>query len=73
MIRNVLSHMGGIELYGVVSLLLFFVFFLGMLIWVARLRRGHLDAMGRLPLEEDPPAKGPPVRTSDPQTDHAHE
>ncbi len=53
MIRNVLSHIGGVEVYGIVSILLFFLFFTGMLVWAFRLGRGHLEAMGRLPLEPD--------------------
>ncbi|MBX3748134.1 MAG: hypothetical protein KF833_22730 [Verrucomicrobiae bacterium] len=73
MIRQVMSHMGGIELYGIVSFLVFFVFFLGMLVWVARLRRGHLEAMGRLPLEDATPGAGTPDRPSDPHIEHSHE
>lgn len=53
MIRNVLSHIGGVELYGILSILIFFSFFIGMLVWVFRLRRPHLDTMAALPLQED--------------------
>jgi cbb3-type cytochrome oxidase subunit 3 len=53
MIRNVLTHIGGVEVYGIASIILFLVLFLGMLVWAFRLRRNHLDAMGRLPLEDD--------------------
>lgn len=53
MIRNVLTHIGGVEAYGIVSIILFLLFFLGVLLWAFRLRRSHLDAMGRLPLEDD--------------------
>jgi cytochrome c oxidase cbb3-type subunit 4 len=55
MIRNVLSHISGVELYGIVSILLFFAFFTGMLVWAFRLGRGHLEAMRQLPLNDDPP------------------
>lgn len=54
MIKNVLQHMAGIENYGMLSLLLFFACFLGMLIWVLLLRKPFLKEMARLPLEEDP-------------------
>jgi hypothetical protein len=52
MIRNVLTHMDGIEVYGLISILLFFFFFAGTLVWAFRLNRHHLDAMGRIPLDE---------------------
>jgi hypothetical protein len=52
MIRNVLSHIGGIEAYGILSILLFFAFFTGMLVWAFRIKPGHLEAMGRIPLHD---------------------
>lgn len=54
MIKNVLSHIGGVEVYGILSILIFFAFFTGMLVWAFRVKRSHLDTMGRLPLQEDP-------------------
>jgi hypothetical protein len=45
--------MGGIENYGLVSLMLFFATFLGMLIWVLLLKKPFLQEMSRLPLETD--------------------
>jgi hypothetical protein len=53
MIRDTLSSIGGIGLYGVVSVALFFATFLGVLIWAARLKKSWLSAMSRLPLEPD--------------------
>lgn len=55
MIRNVLTHIGGIEAYGIASILLFFAFFTGMLVWAFRLNRRHLEAMGRLPMDDGAP------------------
>lgn len=59
MIKNVLSHIGGVELYGILSVLIFFSVFIGMLIWAFRIKRTHLDTMGRLPLQEDPADSNP--------------
>lgn len=70
MIRNIVSHIGGIEAYGLVSIAIFFAFFLGMLVWAFRLNRRHLDRMSRLPLEDDEP--GHPA-SHHPKTDSAHE
>ena len=53
MIQNVLEHMGGIENYGIISLILFVVTFLGMLIWVLLLKKPVLEEMSRLPLQTD--------------------
>jgi hypothetical protein len=60
MIENVLRHLGGIENYGILSLLLFFGFFIGMLIWAFGLRKPFLQSMSRLPLENgsDPQDQG---------------
>jgi hypothetical protein len=53
MIQNVLRHMGGIENYGIISLLLFFACFFGMLIWVVALKKPFLKHMSQLPLDTD--------------------
>ena len=39
MIQNVLQHIGGIENYGVLSIVLFFLVFLGTLVWALRLKK----------------------------------
>lgn len=51
MIQNVLRHLGGIEAYGIISISLFFLTFMGMVIWAFRLKRPALDAMAALPLD----------------------
>lgn len=53
MIANVLRSIGGIGLYGVVSILLFFTVFSGALIWTLSRRRPLMDAMAALPLADD--------------------
>ena len=54
MIQNVLRHMGGIENYGIISLILFFACFFGMLIWSFGLKKSFLNRMSRMPLDADP-------------------
>jgi len=51
MYQNVLESIKGIGLYGVVSILIFFVFFTGMLVWAFALKKNHLNTMGNLPLD----------------------
>jgi cytochrome c oxidase cbb3-type subunit 4 len=53
MIKNVLERIGGIENYGIISILLFFACFLGALIWVFTLKKNYINKMKHLPLEDD--------------------
>ena len=53
MIRNVLQDIGGVELFPIISLVLFVAVF-GTALWhTLRLRRSHVDHMGQLPLEDN--------------------
>lgn len=56
MIKNVLTHIGGVEVYGIFSVLLFFTVFTVTLVWAFRLKRSHLESMGRLPLHDGTPS-----------------
>ena len=51
MIEHVLRDLNGIEIFGIISVLLFFVFFSGMLLWASRLKKTYLNSMQELPLE----------------------
>jgi cbb3-type cytochrome oxidase subunit 3 len=53
MIQNVLRHLGGIEAYGEISIGLFFLVFLGVLVWAWRLKKPYLDTMSQLPLDAE--------------------
>lgn len=71
MIRDALSHLGGVGIYGVVSITLFFAVFLSLLIWAFRLKRPWLNSMSRLPLEPDDERE--PVSHPGTQTPSKHE
>jgi hypothetical protein len=61
MIQNVLHEIGGIGLYGVISICLFVLVFTGALLRACLLKKPFLDSMGALPLkdgEEPAPKKG---------------
>ena len=51
MIEHVLHDLNGIEIFGIISVCLFFVFFSGMLIWAGRLKKSYLTSMQDLPLD----------------------
>jgi len=53
MYQNVLASIKGIGWYGVVSILLFFVFFTGMVVWAFALKQNYLNTMAGLPLESE--------------------
>lgn len=61
MIKNVLNDIGGIGIYGVISICLFFAVFTGALVWSLLLKKADLDSRSALPLEDGsvaPAAKG---------------
>ena len=53
MIKNVLQEIGGLGIYALISLLLFFIVFTGALIWTFMQRAALCRRMESLPLEED--------------------
>jgi len=67
MIENVLHKIGGVGIFGIVSICLFFAFFTGMLIWAAFLKRPYLHSMRDLPLDGETPL---PKSTSTPENQH---
>ncbi len=52
MIKNVLTDIGGIELYGIVSVLLFFLVFSGVVLFALLKKGPFLNYMGALPLSD---------------------
>ena len=51
--KNVLQSIAGITVYPLISFAIFFLFFIGLLIYVLIASRQHLHTMSRLPLEDD--------------------
>lgn len=52
MIKNVLTDIGGIGLYGVISVCLFFPVFGGAMLWTCMMRKPYLNSMSNMPLED---------------------
>lgn len=65
MYTEVLRSISGIEIFPVISLVLFVLFFTGMLLWVWRLRAESLREYAGMPLDVLPttPAADQPART----------
>jgi hypothetical protein len=66
--KEVLSDLGGVGIYGIISVCLFFAFFTGMLIWAACLKKTYLNSMRDLPLADGERALEPNPENSDPKT-----
>ncbi len=50
---NYLKAISGVEIYPLISLLIFFTFFMGLAIWVFRVNKSYLTKMENLPLEDE--------------------
>lgn len=62
MLKYVKHHMesiAGIEIYPLISFLIFFLFFLGMLLYLLKSDPKHMRTLSALPLD-NPPAKTSP-------------
>lgn len=53
MYKDVLSRIEGVDLFPLISLVIFFTFFVLLIAWVIRLNRGYIDTMANMPLEDD--------------------
>jgi hypothetical protein len=49
--EKVLSSLGGVGIYGIISVCIFFAFFTGVTIWAVSLRKNYINSMRDLPLD----------------------
>ncbi|MCB0263881.1 MAG: CcoQ/FixQ family Cbb3-type cytochrome c oxidase assembly chaperone [Calditrichaeota bacterium] len=52
MYKAILENINGVEIWPVIGLVIFFVFFVGVLIWAFRLKKEEVDHMANIPLED---------------------
>ena len=62
--------MGGVGVYGIISICLFFAVFVGVLLWTLRLKKPYLNAMRELPLEGSPASGSDANLTAKPENQH---
>ncbi|MFD2999522.1 hypothetical protein ACFS7Z_04050 [Pontibacter toksunensis] len=53
MYKNVLQAIDGIEIYPLISFTIFFVFFLGLIVYVALMDKGYAQAMSSIACENE--------------------
>lgn len=51
--KDILSSIENIEIYPIISLLIFVVFFVGMFIWVIKADKNYINRMKDLPFDEE--------------------
>ncbi|HEX2787626.1 MAG TPA: CcoQ/FixQ family Cbb3-type cytochrome c oxidase assembly chaperone [Ignavibacteria bacterium] len=52
MFKNILSGTEGVDVYGIFSLVVFFVFFSIMIVWIIKVKKPYLNKMSLLPLDD---------------------
>ena len=53
MFKEVLQSIEGIEFYTIVSMIIFILFFVGMIIWLFKVDKKYIESMSELPLNEE--------------------
>ncbi|WP_055436867.1 CcoQ/FixQ family Cbb3-type cytochrome c oxidase assembly chaperone [Lacinutrix algicola] len=52
-IKGNLEQIEGVEIYPIISLLIFFLFFAGLFFWVFTAKKAHITEVSNIPLEDD--------------------
>lgn len=52
--KDILSSIENIEIYPIISLLIFVIFFLGMFIWVISVDKKYINHMKEMPFNDEP-------------------
>ena len=57
MYKLILENISGAEIWPMISLVIFFSFFAGVIVWAVFMKKSKVDQMAHRPLESDPPQK----------------
>lgn len=52
-VKGTLENIDDVQFFPIISLLIFFIFFISMFWWVITAKKNHLSEMSHMPLEED--------------------
>ena len=52
MYKNILQNIENIQVWPLISFVIFFLFFIGLLWWVITVDKKYVDEMGQLPLND---------------------
>jgi len=53
MFKDYLQSIEGVEVYAIISMIIFITFFIGILIWLFKVDKQYIKKMRELPLEKD--------------------
>ena len=53
MIRNLLQSIEGVEIYPLISLVVFIIFFVVILVWMFKIDKNYIKEMEQLPLDSN--------------------
>lgn len=53
MYKSVLQSIDGIEIYPIISFVIFFAFFMGLLAYVVVVKKEHIQSMKAMPLQNE--------------------
>lgn len=52
-IKGNLENIDGVQIYPLISLLIFFIFFVALFYWVITAKKEHIAEVSNIPLEDD--------------------
>ncbi len=53
LVRHYLESIAGVEIYPIISFLIFFIFFIAVTWYVIRLDKSYIDEITRYPIDDD--------------------
>ncbi len=53
MYKEILRSINDIDIFPIIAIMIFFLFFIGLLIWVFKMDKKHVRHMSNMPLEDD--------------------
>jgi len=53
MFKDYLQSIEGVEVYAIISMIIFITFFIGIVIWLFKVDKQYINKMRELPLEKD--------------------
>ncbi|MDX1271345.1 CcoQ/FixQ family Cbb3-type cytochrome c oxidase assembly chaperone [Bizionia paragorgiae] len=52
-VKGNLESIDGVAVYPIIGLLIFFLFFVGLFLWVVTAKKSHIEEVSNIPLEDD--------------------
>lgn len=52
-VKGSLENIDNVQIYPIISLLIFFIFFVGLFVWVFTAKKEHITEMSNIPLENN--------------------